>query len=378
MVAGEASADMHAASLLKELKNLHPEIECFGVGGSALKRTGMDIILESEKLNVVGISDWFDRMGEVLGGYRSVIKSLKASPPDLAVLIDLPDFNLRVAKNLKRLGVPVIYYISPQVWAWRKYRINQIRRDVDLMMVVFPFEKDFYAKEGVEVAFVGHPLLELIRARASYRNSSEIKVTPRVALLPGSRRSEVKFHAQLIVELAKKIVEKYPEAQLRVPVAQTLTKEFVQEQLKGTNLKIEEENSHHIIEWADVAIVASGTATLETALIGTPFALFYKVSATSAWIYKKLIRFNDFIGMPNLLQKREVVKEFFQEKATPQNLFFEVDKLIQDETYRVSQGSSLLECRKKLGDEGASLKAARNISTFLSKELNGEANRKGE
>ncbi|MBM4316474.1 MAG: lipid-A-disaccharide synthase [Deltaproteobacteria bacterium] len=378
MVAGEASADMHAASLLKELKNLNPEIECFGVGGPELRRTGMDIILESEKLNVVGISDWFDRMGEVLGGYRSVIKSLKSAPPDLAVLIDLPDFNLRVAKTLKRLGVPVIYYISPQVWAWRKYRINQIRRDVDLMMVVFPFEKEFYAKEGVEVAFVGHPLLESIRARSSYRNGSEIKIAPRVALLPGSRRSEVKFHAQVIVDLAQKIFEKYPKAQLRVPVAQTLSKDFVQEQLKGANIKIEEENSHHIIEWADVAVVASGTATLETALIGTPFALFYKVSSTSAWIYKKLVRFNNFIGMPNLLQNREVVKEFFQEEATPQNLFLEVDKLIQDETYRLSQSSSLLDCRKKLGDEGASLKAARNVYSFITKGPNGEADRKGE
>lgn len=182
----------------------------------------------------------------------------------------------------------------------------------------------------------------------------------------------------MIVDLAQKIFEKYPKAQLRVPVAQTLSKDFVQEQLKGANIKIEEENSHHIIEWADVAVVASGTATLETALIGTPFALFYKVSSTSAWIYKKLVRFNNFIGMPNLLQNREVVKEFFQEEATPQNLFLEVDKLIQDETYRLSQSSSLLDCRKKLGDEGASLKAARNVYSFITKGPNGEADRKGE
>ena len=316
MVAGEASADLHASALLKELKKLHPEIECFGVGGARLREAGMNILLESERLNVVGISDWFDRAGEVLRGYRTVVNTLKAHPPDFAVLLDLPDFNLRLAKLLKRMRVPVIYYISPQVWAWRKYRIHQIKRDIDLMMVVFPFEKDFYAKEGMKVSFVGHPLLELLNSRANYRSQFEIESNPRIAFLPGSRRSEVKFHGNVLSQVAEKIKRKYPNAEIKVPVAPTLNIDFVKKHVSTENITLVQGNSHQLLEWSDLALVASGTATLETALIGTPFALFYKVSPTSAWIWKNLMSYRGYIGMPNLLHGREVVREFFQEKAS--------------------------------------------------------------
>jgi lipid-A-disaccharide synthase len=367
MVAGEASADMHAAALLKELKKHYPNLTCTGVGGAALRQAGMDVLLRSEKLNVVGISDWWDRIGEVLSGYRKVIRYLEKNPPDLAVLLDLPDFNLRVAKKLKKLGVPVVYYISPQVWAWRKYRIQQIKRDIDLMLVVFPFEKDFYSQEGVDVVFVGHPLLESIQPKTHYRSQLEISAAPRIALLPGSRTSEVRFHGPVLAELVDLIRQKYPNAEIRVPVAQTLSKDFVEQSFERTDLLFTENNSHEVLNWADVAVVASGTATLETALIGTPFSLLYKVSKISSWVYRKLTRYSGFIGMPNLLQRREVVREFFQEEATAQSLFSETDKLIQNENYRNEQISALLDCRAKLGDSGANLRAAQNVHQFLLK-----------
>lgn len=376
MVAGEASADMHAAALLKEIKKLNPNIECSGVGGPALRKAGVNVLLDSEQLNVVGISDWLDRFKEVLGGYRKVVNYLKKDPPDFAILLDLPDFNLRLAKHLKLLGVPVFYYISPQVWAWRKYRINQIKRDVDLMLVVFPFEKDFYLKEGLKVEFVGHPLLDLIQPKQHQRTQSEILDAPRVAILPGSRRSEVRFHGALIQELTGEIFTKYPKAEIKIPVAETLSEDFVKQNIQDSRIQFQIGNSHELLKWADVAFVASGTATLETALIGTPFMLFYKVSPTSAWIYKKLMKYKGFIGMPNLLHKREVVREFFQEEAVTPLLFKEFDNLIQNEGYRTTQAKILSDCRNLLGEGGASTRAAENIITFIKKKKNFQTEQK--
>ena len=378
MVAGEASADLHAASLLKELQKQNPDLKCIGVGGAALKKAGMDVILDSEKLNVVGISDWWDRLIEVIGGYRKVIRYLEKNPPDYAVLLDLPDFNLRVAKKLKKLGVPVIYYISPQVWAWRKYRIHQIKRDVDLMLVVFPFEKDFYAKEGVDVVFVGHPLLETIHPRVNYRPQSEVLGHPRIAILPGSRKSEVRFHGALLSDLIHRIRERYPQAEIKVPIASTLNQSFV-EQYISSGVVFETGHSHEVLNWADIAVVASGTATLETALIGTPFLLFYKVSKSSAWIYQNLMKYRSFIGMPNILLQREIIKEFFQKKADPKTLFQEVIKLIEDNKYRVEQAVNLQSCRAKLGDVGANILAAETIQQFInSKTTQGPENLGGD
>lgn len=365
MVAGEASADMHAANLLRELKKFYPDLNCEGVGGDSLKEAGMNVVLESEKLNVVGISDWWDRAAEVLGGYKKVIRHLESAPPDYAVLLDLPDFNLRVAKKLKRLGVPVIYYISPQVWAWRKYRVRQIQRDINLMLVVFPFEKEFYDKYGVKVVFVGHPLLESIEPRITYRSQAEIEAAPRIAFLPGSRKSEVRFHGPILAKLEALLHEKYPHAEIKVPVARTLDKSFVEAHFQSKRITFEKGNSHDVLNWADVAVVASGTATLETALIGTPFSLFYKVSKLSAWFYRNLMNYRGFIGMPNLLHQKEWVREFFQDNATPENLFSETVKLINDETYRSAQSQALRTCREKLGDVGANNRAAETIHKFM-------------
>lgn len=376
LVAGEASADLHGAHLVREFKRLHPDAKFFGVGGPELEKEGMEILVPSSQLSLVGISDWFDRFGEVLGLYRKVKNEVLRRRPDLAILLDLPDFNLSIAKHLKRIKTPVTYYISPQVWAWRKYRIKKIKNLVDQMLVVFPFEKEFYAKSGVNVEFVGHPLLETVRARTEFRSQSEISSAPRIAILPGSRRSEIRYHATLLERTVLQLLQQFPDAEIQVPIAPTLSLQSVEQSFGKSQDKVKfiEGDARDVMAWADVALVASGTATLECAMVGTPFCLFYIASPSSAWIFQNIIRYRDFIGMPNLLHRREVAREFFQGKAIPEALVKETNRLIVDEAYRAQMAQSLSECRDLLGKAGASQRAAYLAHRLL---LETEKNRRG-
>lgn len=366
MVAGEASADRAAAGLVSELRKLIPKPHIYGVGGKQLAKQGMDVVVPAEKLNVVGITDWFDKAKDVLVSYRKLSKAIEKQRPDIAVLVDLPDLNLRLAKKLKKMKVPVVYYISPQIWAWRKNRIKTIKDRVDEMLVVFPFEAEIYKAHGVPVQFVGHPLLDCLTPRKRYRDQAVIQKSPRIAILPGSRKSELRYHAPLLRELIKKIEQAYPQAQIQVPVADTLSKESVKERLKISDRQLSM-NSWATLDWADFAIVASGTATLETALIGTPFCTFYKVSASSAWIFKKIIKYQGFIAMPNILLERQVVKEFFQESANADAIFSELIRLLNSGPARLNMVSALLTCRKILGESGANQEAAQRVFQRLPK-----------
>ncbi|MFM8270614.1 MAG: lipid-A-disaccharide synthase [Pseudomonadota bacterium] len=366
LIAGEASADLAGANLVRELKRLLPNSTFFGVGGKKLIEQGMEVVVPSESLNVVGFSDWWDRAKDVVLAYRKILKVIEQRKPDIAVLIDLPDFNLRVAKKLKKLGVPVVYYVSPQIWAWRKNRIKLIKELVDEMLVVFPFEKEIYEKAGVPVTFVGHPLVELLHPRRRYRDQAVIEKEPRIALMPGSRKSEIRHHAPILRELMKVIKKEYPAAQIRVPIANTLSVPWVTDKL-GLKPNEVSQDSWDTLEWADVAVVASGTATLETALIGTPFCLFYKVSPSSSWIFKKFVKYQGFIGMPNILLGRQVVKECFQEDASAAKLFSEVKFMINSGLSRLNMASSLLSCRQLLGEKGDRTRAASRVIENLKK-----------
>jgi lipid-A-disaccharide synthase len=366
LVAGEASADLHAAALLRELKIICPYVHCYGVGGPDLAASGMEIMVPAENLGVVGVSDWFNKAGKVIQAYFDLRRSIRTRRPDAAVLIDLPDFNLLIARHLKAQGVPVFYYIPPQVWAWRGYRVKKIRRYFDQVLVLFPFEKTFFESKGVPVTWVGHPLLETLSPRENYRAQNEIASNPRIALLPGSRDSEVRFHVPILDSLVSSLESKYPNAVFRVPVAKTLNLSGVREAFsRRDRIEFIPGDSVAILKWADVGVVASGTATLEAALAGLPFCLFYKVSASSAWLFQRFVRYQGAIGMPNVLAGREVVREFFQAKATPEALFSECTRLIADPLYRNSMVQDLSVCRRNLGDVGASRKAALRISGLL-------------
>jgi lipid-A-disaccharide synthase len=371
MVAGEASADLHGAALLGELKKLHAGLTCFGVGGTHLESEGMEIVVPATRLNIVGVTNLVEKLSDVWKAFTHLSDLARDRKPTFAVLLDLPDFNLRLAKRLKGLGIPVISYISPPVWAWRRYRVDYVRKFVDRMVVVFPFEKAFYESRGVEVEYVGHPLLETIRSRTSYRTSEEVKATPRVALLPGSRATEIKFHLPLLQQVVSRLVERYPGATFRLPLATTVTRDQLGGATFGPEVSLEEGGARAILAWADLAVVASGTATLETALIGTPFCLIYKVSRANAWLYRLIVRWKNFIGLPNLLMGKEVVKEFFQEEASPSRVLGECVHLIEDPSYRQTVGNELLKCRTILGSEGASERAARHILAVIGKSARG-------
>lgn len=367
IVAGEASADLHGAALLKELRKIHPDLRCFGVGGKQLAEAGMEILVPADSLNVVGLTDWWEKIREVWRDYRLLLREAKRRGPHCAILLDLPDFNLLLAGKLKKMGVPIAYYISPQVWAWRKYRVKKIRTCVEQMLVLFPFEKKFYEKNNVPCTFVGHPLIESLQPRKLLRNLDTILSGPRIALLPGSRLSEVKYHTPILSKLCEKLSLKYPNAVFRVPVASTLSKDLVQSHFSNSNVEIEEGSAREVLAWADVAVVASGTATLETALIGTPLCLLYRLSKSSEFFCRYILRYRGFLGMPNLLLGKEVVREFFQEKATPENLYKECIRLLEDSDYRSNHHQALLQIRAQLGDVGASARAAREINKVLEK-----------
>jgi lipid-A-disaccharide synthase len=216
IIAGEASADLHAASMIEHLKSLDPELSFFGMGGKLLKDQGMEITVPSEKVNVVGFTDWFNKLREVFGAYNILKAETKKRKPVLAVLLDLPDFNLRMARQLHKRKIPIVYYISPQVWAWRSYRVRTIKKYILKMLVVFPFEKIYYEKKLVDVDYVGHPLLDQITIEYHPRAQAEILKAPRIALLPGSRNSELDRHFELLKDFCLLIRKKYSCREFRV------------------------------------------------------------------------------------------------------------------------------------------------------------------
>lgn len=366
IVAGEASADLHGARLLAELKESYGKVEAFGVGGAKMAAEGLEVVVPAESLSIVGVSAVLRKLPELMGYLDQLVERCRTERPDVAVLMDLPDFNLRLAKKLKKLGIKIVYYISPQVWAWRKSRLKTIQQYVDKMLVLFPFEKDFYDRNGVPSTFVGHPLLDVVRAREGHRGTSEVARGPRLALLPGSRRGELAHHAPLLLDVVKRLEAEFTDLEVRVPVAPTLSIEAVKTALDHPRISIEAGNAYEILSWADAAVVASGTATLETALITTPFCLVYSVSAFNMLMFHLFVRWKGPIGMPNLLLNKRAIQEFFQNTAKPELIEKECARLFRDDNYRRQMIRDLQVCRENLGSSGASRRAADEIRHLVS------------
>lgn len=363
LIAGEDSGDLHAANLIAALQMKDSNLQFRGVGGDMMEKKGMELIAHVKDINFMGFVEVVKNLGTIKKLFRNVELDIQSYQPDIVVLVDYPGFNLRIAKFIKNLGIPVAYYISPQVWAWKKGRVKKIKAFTDKMMVILPFEQEFYRKEGLEVEFVGHPLLDEIQDRTLTQHSPE-KI---IALLPGSRQQEIKRMLPLMLEL----IPHYPDCTFVLAGAPSQTYSFYKSltnnaYLTEGRLEIRMNQTYQILEQAHAALVTSGTATLETALFNVPEVVVYKGSPISYEIGKRLVNV-DYISLVNLILEKEAVKELIQYDYTVENVKAALDE-IMDGQGRANVLKNYDELWIKLGSRGASERAATTIMGMLGKK----------
>lgn len=356
IIAGEASGDMHAGKLVSEVLQKDSDIHFYGIGGDSMKKAGVDILVDSSQLAVVGLIEVLAHWNTISGALKKMQKLLRTSPPDLLVLTDYPDFNLRLAATAKECGVKVLFYISPQVWAWRQKRVFKIREIVDMMAVVFPFEETFYKKYDVPVRFVGHPLVDEVHASADQQTLRKEFLLdndkPVIGLFPGSRKSEVKRLLPIIVASAKIFAEKNPDVQFVIPVASTLTEELLLPYFEGANfdMRIISHRSHDVIEACDVIVTVSGTVTLEIALLQKPMIVINKISWLSYFFVSRMLKI-DHVALCNIVANKRIVPEFIQDDARPEKIAESLQSLINTDNAK-SIIAELAQVKDKLLDDG--------------------------
>ncbi|HET6921713.1 MAG TPA: lipid-A-disaccharide synthase [Anaeromyxobacteraceae bacterium] len=370
IVAAEASADQLAARALRELRGLRPDLHAFGLGGSRLRQEGLEALHDAEEINVMGFAEVLPRIPRILAILRGLKAAAEARRPRAALLVDSPDFNLRLARRLKALGVKVVYYVSPMIWAWRPGRARKIARLVDRMLCILPFEERFYQGTGVSARFVGHPLAERPPPgpAAGYRAALGLEGgRTTVALLPGSRAPEVKRIFPAMLAAAERIRARHPDAQFVVPVAPTLAEESLRPFLAShatLAVTLVSGRAEEAVGAADAALVKSGTSTLETALMRRPMVVVYKMSWLTFLLAKLLVRVADF-ALVNVLAGRRLVPELLQLAASPRRMAAEVERLLSDPAAREAQLGGLDEVRASLGGPGAARRVAEEIATVL-------------
>jgi lipid-A-disaccharide synthase len=361
VVAGEASGDLHAAEVIAELKKLDPKLETFGIGGDLLQSQGMTILHHAREMGIVGLFNVIRHLGMFRRIFRELLARIERERPDLVLLVDYPDFNLRVAKRCREMGLRVVYYISPQIWAWRRGRVKQIAKSVDHMIVIFPFEEEFYRQHNVPVTYVGHPLIdelvgsepvgsEHVGSDAQFRRSEIGGLTPQAALLPGSRKMEVRALLPPMLDAIKIL-----NMDAFIVQAPTIDRSLLESLAPG--VKIVPHDRGEAIAGADVALSSSGTATLECAVLGTPVVVMYRLSPMTYRLAKWLVRL-PYFSLVNIVAGKQVVPELLQNDVTGPNIAAAVRKLHADRD-RVRE--DLRAVRAKLGEPGASRRAAEAI-----------------
>lgn len=365
VVAGEASGDLHASEVIRELKNLDPTLEMFGIGGDLLAREGMMLMHHASEMGVVGLVDVLRHYPMFRRAFNELMERIERERPDAVFLIDYPGFNLRVARRCKELGLHVIYYISPQLWAWRQGRVRHIARYVDRMIVIFPFEEEFYRKHGVPVTYVGHPLIEqLAGVRKPPRRPEEL----RVALLPGSRRMEVRGLLPAMLDAVENLRRSPSEGRkvnAYIIQAPTIEHELLREivDAKGSDVPILPHDRGEGVAAADIALCASGTATLEAAILGTPVVVMYRLSRLTYILGKKLVQLPNF-SLVNIVGEKEIVPELVQSEVNGERIASEVRKIVAPGHYE-QVCAELARIRERLGGPGASARAAKEIHKMV-------------
>jgi lipid-A-disaccharide synthase len=370
MVAGEASGDLHGAHLVEAIHRFHPEVRFFGIGGQGLKKSGMEVLFPSDSLAVVGITEVLFRVRPILTALHRVKQILDRRRPDLVILIDFPDFNLRVAKAAFKRSIPVLYYISPQIWAWRSGRIRKIARWVKKMIVLFPFEVSFYQAAGVDVEWVGHPLLDLVKpSLPSEKAVQEFGLDPSrrtIGLLPGSRVQEIRRLLPILLDAGWLLYREIPDLQFIIPLAPGIPREYLSPWMEKTSipLKLVEGMAYDVMNISELLITASGTASLEGTILQKPMIILYRVSSLSYLIARALVKVKQ-IGLPNLVAGREVAPELIQAEANPARIVLEALKILKDPLHRRKMTEAMAEVTKNLGEPGAANRAARIVCSLL-------------
>jgi lipid-A-disaccharide synthase len=362
LVVGEASGDMHGAGLVKALLERDPNLTFFGVAGDQLQQTSFEPLFTVAELTGMGLLELAGNIKNIVAAYRLLRRTLRTRRPNLLILIDFPELNLRLAKLAKRLGVPVLYYVSPQVWAWRQGRIRQIAQVVDQMAVVFPFEVELYKGHQMPVEFVGHPLLDVVRVSqepdSTLREIGLKKEEPVIALLPGSRRKEIAYHLPVMVTAATEL-KRLEQAQFFCVRASTLDRAELQKELDraGFVIPIVEAGRYNAVNAADLVWAASGTATLETALLEKPMIVVYRVSWVTYWLARLLVKIK-YIGIANIIAGKAIVPELVQSDLSPERLVHESQAILNDHDARRTMIADLRKLRKQLGSPGAANRVA--------------------
>jgi lipid-A-disaccharide synthase len=388
--AGEASGDTYGAQLIEALRQLSaippaPKIEgsqqipssaatFFGMGGEKMQAAGCELLVHANEVAVVGLVEVVRHLPDIRRRFKHLVAEAARRKPDAAVLIDFPDFNLRLARALHRLGIPVFYFVSPQVWAWRTGRVKQIQKYVRKMIVIFPFEQEFYRRHGVEVSYVGHPLAYVPAPQVTRQEfAARHGLDPQkqwIALLPGSRRKEVRLNLPAMVEAAGVLQKQSDGFEFVLPVASTLSEGWVREQIQGLKLKSKtsananspkisfSDNARATLMHARAAVVASGTATVETALSGTPFVVVYRLASLTWILGRRLVKLDTF-AMPNLIAGKKIVTELIQQDFTAANVVRELNAIIPDGPARSRMLDALRMVQDRLRDNQGELPAIR-------------------
>ncbi|MBL7084833.1 MAG: lipid-A-disaccharide synthase [Candidatus Omnitrophica bacterium] len=371
IIAGESSGDFHASSLIQALKKINPDIEICGIGAEKMRQAGAKLYFDISELSIIGFTDVLKNLKQIKHVFNNLLKEIDQKHPEAVVLVDYPGFNLKLAQEVKKRGIPVIYYISPQIWAWWRGRIKTIKRFVDKMIVIFKFEEDLYKNYGIDVSFVGHPLLDIAHpriAREEFLSTLGVPSSAKViGLAPGSRRMEVERILPILLETAKAIKQKLPEVQFLLLKAPSLGYNNFDSKINQYNLPIRlcENQTYDFLNACDFVLVASGTATLETAIMQKPMVIVYKVSFLNWLIARLLIRL-PFIGLVNVVAQELIVPEFVQYRAKPSLIAKAALEILGNQDKLAKIKAKLEKVHKSLGTAGASTRAAQIILKLIS------------
>ncbi len=364
MIAGEASGDLHGGGVVRELKRKVPYADIFGVGGDNMKREGMDLCYHIAGLSVMGLVEVVRHLATIRRVQVGLEALLRDRRPDVVVLIDYPGFNLRFARIVKRYGIPVLYYISPQVWAWNASRVRRMKTLVDRMKVVFPFEVEVYEREGIDVEFVGHPIVEQIDStlsREDFLAKTGLSEGGKIlGLFPGSRTQELDHVLPIILESGRRLQDAHG-MQVAVSVAPNLERTVVESQISDSaNIALVHGMTYELMRYADVAIVTSGTATLETAWFTTPMIVVYRTSPVTFWIGRMLVDI-PYIGLVNIVAGKKIVPELIQRRLTVEHVVDATNRILLDPEYEQGMRKELSVIKERLGSPGASQRVAESV-----------------